>query len=80
VLAFVCQMQVKTRDFRWSEIQTEVENLWKEAVKLEDVSKFVLDLASVGLLSRVGEGEYRFSHLTLQAVCKTKFQGELPTT
>ena len=47
--------------------------MWKEAVKLEDVSKFVLDLASVGLLSRVGEGEYRFSHLTLQEYLAASF-------
>ena len=75
LLAFVCQVRLGIRDFKWdsSEIQEEVQRRWEYSVSLEVVSRYLLDLSSVGILSRVGEGQFRFSHLSLQEYLAAAF-------
>ena len=70
-VAFSCQVRLERRDFAWdAALQEEVGKLWKLSscteVPLEVISRFVLDLASMGLLSKVGDGKFRFGHLTMQ--------------
>ena len=70
-IAFSCQVRLERRDFKWasSDLKKEVEELLKLShtdFSFEDISKFASDLSSVGLLSKVGHDELRFSHLTLQ--------------
>jgi hypothetical protein len=70
-VAFSCQVRLERRDFEWdAALQEEVGKLWKKSsctdVPLQVISRFVLDLASMGLLSKVGDGKFRFSHLTMQ--------------
>jgi hypothetical protein len=70
-VAFSCQVRLERRDFEWdAALQEEVGKLWELSnctdVSLEVISRFVLDLASMGLLSKVGDGKFRFSHLTMQ--------------
>ena len=70
-VAFSCQVRLERRDFEWdTALQEEVGKLWELSnctdVSLEVISRFVLDLASMGLLSKVGDGKFRFSHLTMQ--------------
>ena len=85
VLAFVCQMRLQRRDFKWDseEMQTQMQIMWRHSeFSLTVVSRFLLDLSSVGLLSKVGDGEFRFSHLTLQeylaASCAVRLFGNDP--
>jgi hypothetical protein len=70
-IAFSCQVRLKRRDFKWdsADLQEEVDKLSQlshSEYRFCSISKFSLDLSSVGLLSKVGDGELRFSHLTLQ--------------
>ena len=72
VMAFSCQVRLERRDFEWDEeLEKEVCTLWQRSncstdVELVNISRFVLDLASMGLLSKVGDGKFRFGHLSMQ--------------
>jgi uncharacterized protein YegL len=70
-IAFSCQVRLERRDFEWdsADLQEEVDKLSQlshSEYQFCSISKFSSDLSSVGLLSKVGDGELRFSHLTLQ--------------
>jgi len=81
VLAFVCQIRLEVRDFQWNS-----EDLQKHMQRMYLLSDFPhvfvsrVDLSTVGLLSKVGNGEFRFSHLTLQeylaAACTVRLWGK----
>jgi len=80
LLAFVCQMRIEKRDFRWDseDLQEHMQKLWQHSdTPLEGVSRFALDLSLVGLISRVGDGEFRFSHLTLQEYLAAEYTFQL---
>jgi capsule polysaccharide export protein KpsC/LpsZ len=79
-LAFVCHMHLKQRDFVWGAdaLQTKIRKIWQNTHCSLDImndsllrsGKFAA--STVGLLSKVGEEEYRFSHLTLQEYLAAK--------
>jgi len=75
VLAFVCQIKLKRRDFEWDseEMQAQMQEIRSDSERsLTDVSRFLLDLSSVGLLSKVGDGQLRFRHCRF--VCCSNFR------
>ena len=79
-LAFVCQMQREERDFKLATCMTNMQNLWMHDIALlAQIRKLLFGGAVVGLLSKVGSDEYRFSHLTLQeflaARCAVRLYG-----
>ena len=85
VLAFVCQIRLERRDFQWDseDMQKHMQAMWRHGdSSLVVVGRFLLDLSSVGLLSKVGDGQFRFSHLTLQeylaASCAVRLFGDNP--
>ena len=85
VLAFLCQIKLKKRDFEWDsgEMQSQMQIVWRHwELSLTVVSRFLLDLSLVGLLSKVGDGQFRFSHMTLQeyftASCAVRIFGDQP--
>ena len=71
-LAFVCHMHLKQRDFVWGAgaLQTKIREIWQNTSL--DIMNESLLRSTVGLLSKVGEEEYRFSHLTLQEYLAAK--------
>jgi len=76
-LAFACHMRLNQRDFQWDSpaIKTEVQTILKSTTSIFPVESMVgrlLDFLTVGLLSKVGEGQFRFSHLTLQEYLAAK--------
>jgi len=80
VLAFVCQIKLKKRDFEWDsgEMQSQMQIFWRHwELSLTVVSRFLLDLSLVGLLSKVGDGQFRFSHMTLQEYLAASFSVRL---
>jgi len=81
-LAFVCHMRLKQRDFQWdsSAIKTqmqaiEIQETWQKTTSdssLESMGSRLLKPSTVGLLSKVGDLHFRFSHLTLQEYLAAK--------
>jgi len=74
-LAFVCHMHLKQRDFVLSSdsVQGKMREIWQDkSSTLDDMSECLLR-STVGLLSRVGDDEYRFSHLTLQEYLAARY-------
>ena len=66
-LAFVSQVQREERDFRLATCMTSVRVLWmRDVALLANIREVLFKDPVVGLLSKVGRQEYRFSHLTLQ--------------
>jgi len=79
-LSYVCQMQLETRDFTLAACSQDMRSLWQhDTGLLADVRGLLLSEPSVGLLSRVDNETYRFSHLTLQeylaAKCAVRLYG-----
>ena len=69
VLAFICQIKLKRRDFRWDseDVQKHMQTMWRRRdFSFTVMGRFLLDLYPVGIVSKVGDGQIRFSHLTLQ--------------
>eukprot|EP00277_Geminigera_cryophila_P003569 CAMPEP_0179413852 /NCGR_PEP_ID=MMETSP0799-20121207/5331_1 /TAXON_ID=46947 /ORGANISM="Geminigera cryophila, Strain CCMP2564" /LENGTH=402 /DNA_ID=CAMNT_0021186375 /DNA_START=1 /DNA_END=1210 /DNA_ORIENTATION=+ len=78
-IALVCHLRLNQRDFQWgscegqTQIQTKMQEIWSNACwSLEDMGASLLEKSTVGLLSNVGGGQYRFSHLTLQEYLAAK--------
>jgi len=78
-LALVCHLRLHQRDFQWcsgehqTKIQEKMQEIWRnEDLSLKDMGRSLLEPSTVGLLSNVGEGQYRFSHLTLQEYLAAK--------
>jgi len=66
-LAFVCQMRLATRDFQLEACAAYVSELWQAGDAARSESQQLLFTGQiVGLLAIVGDGCYRFNHLTLQ--------------
>jgi len=79
-LSFVCQIQREERDFKLATCMTKMQNLWAHDVALlAEIRELLCSGAVVGLLSKVGSDEYRYSHLTLQeylaARCAVRLYG-----
>jgi hypothetical protein len=67
VCSFVCQILRGERDFKLAACAQELQLLWSHDVSLLAVIRTLLfENGLVGLLSRVDDETYRFSHLTLQ--------------
>jgi hypothetical protein len=78
VLAFVCQMRLAKRDFKLAERTSHVQDLWQGSEDaLSEAQQFLFTSPIVGLLADVGEGSYRFSHLTLQEYLATRCAARL---
>jgi len=80
ILAFVCQVKRSQRDFSLAACADDVKVLWKHTPDDLDLARECLfGTNMVGLLTRVGEDIYRFSHLTLQeylaATCAVRLFG-----
>jgi hypothetical protein len=80
ILAFVCQVKHSQRDFSLAACADDVKVLWKHTPDYLDLARECLfGTNMVGLLTRVGEDIYRFSHLTLQeylaATCAVRLFG-----
>jgi len=77
-LAFVCHMRLNHRDFQWDSpaIKTGLQEIWKITAmdsSLESMGRrLLLDPCTVGLISKIGDGQFRFSHLTLQEYLAAK--------
>ena len=74
-IALVCHLWLNQRDFQWGsvEVQTKMQEIWSNTdLSLEDMGRSLLEPSTVGLLSNVGGGQYRFSHLTLQEYLAAK--------
>jgi len=66
-LSFICQMRLQKRDFKVANCVADMQNIWQRDLPLfTDISNLLFKEPVVGLLSRVGNDTYRFSHLTLQ--------------
>jgi hypothetical protein len=67
VCSFVCQMLREERDFKLATCSQELKRLWShDAGQLAKMRALLSDDRLVGLLSKVDDVTYRFSHLTLQ--------------
>jgi Leucine-rich repeat (LRR) protein len=67
VCSFVCQMRREERDFKLAACAEELQQIWIHGVALLAATrKLLFEDGPVGLLSRVDDETYRFSHLTLQ--------------
>jgi predicted NACHT family NTPase len=80
ILAFVCQVKRSQRDFSLAACADDVKELWKHTQDDLDLARECLcGTNMVGLLTRVVEDIYRFSHLTLQeylaATCAVRLFG-----
>jgi len=81
-LAFVCHMRLKQPDFQWDSpaIKTQMQAIAMQAMwqnttsdfSLESMGRRLLDPYTVGLLSKVSDGQFRFIHLTLQEYLAAK--------
>jgi hypothetical protein len=73
-LAFVCHIHLRQRDFEWGSdvVQIKIQEIWQNSsTTLKEMSECLLH-STVGLLSKVGDDKYRFSHLTLQEYLAAK--------
>jgi Leucine-rich repeat (LRR) protein len=67
VCSFVCQMLREERDFKLAACAQELQQRWSHGVELlAETRALLFEDGLVGLLSRVDDETYRFSHLTLQ--------------
>jgi hypothetical protein len=67
VCSFVCQLLREERDFKLATCSQDVTRLWNhDAGQLAKIRALLFDDRLVGLLSKVDDVTYRFSHLTLQ--------------